>query len=274
MLPRWGTVRLSDIAHSDVQGWVSQLADTLAPETVRKIYRILSLILTSAVRDGRIARNPCDKVKLPRPVQREQLYLTHAQVHAMADKSGYYRLVVLALAYLGLRWGEMAALRVGRIDFLRRRLLVAESVTLVDGVQTWGAPKSYEHREVPIPRFLAEELASYVAGKDADDLVFAGVRRGGALRVTTFRRAAFDRAAAEVGARGLRPHDLRHTAASLAIQSRATIKVVQQMLGHASATVTLDRYGHLYADDLDDLADRMHAAAEASRRKFCGLFAD
>ncbi|HET6209329.1 MAG TPA: hypothetical protein VFD94_03045, partial [Jatrophihabitans sp.] len=49
------------------------------------------------------------------------------------------------------------------------------------------------------------------------------------------------------------------------IQSRATIKVVQKMLGHASATVTLDRYGHLYADDLDDLADRMHAAAEASR---------
>jgi hypothetical protein len=85
------------------------------------------------------------------------------------------------------------------------------------------------------------------------------------LRVATFRRAAFDRAAAEVGACGLRPHDLRHTAASLAIQSRATIKVVQKMLGHASATVTLDRYGQLYADDLDDLADRMHAAAEASR---------
>jgi integrase len=204
-------------------------------------------------------------VKLPRPVQREQLYLTHAQVHAMAENSGDYRLVVLVLAYLGLRWGEMAALRVGRIDFLRRRLVVAESVTLVDGVQTWGAPKSYEHREVPIPRFLADELASHVAGKNADDLVFTGVRGGGALRVPTFRRAAFDRAAAEVGMPGLRPHDLRHTAASLAIASGATVKVVQRMLGHASATVTLDRYGHLYSNDLDDLADRMHAAAEAVR---------
>jgi integrase len=204
-------------------------------------------------------------VKLPRPAQREQLYLTHRQVHALADKSGDYRRAVLVLAYLGLRWGEMAALRVGRIDFRRRRLLVAESVTLVDGVQTWGTTKSYENREVPIPRFLADELTEQVSGKGPEDLVFTGVRGGRALRVPTFRRAAFDRAASEVGVPGLRPHDLRHTAASLAIASGATVKVVQRMLGHASATVTLDRYGHLYGDDLDDLADRMHAAAEAFR---------
>jgi len=63
---------------------------------------------------------------------------------------------------------------------------------------------------------------------------------------------------------GLRVHDLRHTAASLAIRENASVKIVQAMLGHRSATQTLDRYGHLYPSDLDALAerlDRAHAAA-------------
>lgn len=109
-------------------------------------------------------------------------------------------------------------------------------------MQTWGAPKSYERREVPVPRFLADLLAAHVVGK-SDDLVFSGNRTGEALRVLVFRRAAFNAAATAIGFEGLRPHDLRHTAASLAIASGASIKVVQAMLGHASATVTLDRMG-------------------------------
>jgi integrase len=63
---------------------------------------------------------------------------------------------------------------------------------------------------------------------------------------------------------GLVPHELRHTAASLAIASGANVKVVQTMLGHKSATLTLDRYGHLFGDDLDALADRLDSAARAA----------
>ena len=66
----------------------------------------------------------------------------------------------------------------------------------------------------------------------------------------------------------MHPHELRHTAASLAIASGADVKVVQQMLGHKSATMTLDLYGHLFPDQLDDVADRLdvigRAAAEAA----------
>lgn len=76
-------------------------------------------------------------------------------------------------------------------------------------------------------------------------LVYAGVRGGGALRAPIFRGAAFDRAAKDVGVGGLHPHEERHTAASLAIASGANVKVVQQMLGHKSAVMTLDQYGHL-----------------------------
>jgi len=84
------------------------------------------------------------------------------------------------------------------------------------------------------------------------------------LRVQNFRRRSFDRAAAGPGLDGLVPHELRHTAASLAIASGASVKGVQSMLGHASATLTLDRYGHLLGDELDAVAERLVAAARVA----------
>jgi integrase len=97
-------------------------------------------------------------------------------VRQLADLCGRYRLVVLVLAYTRARFGEMAALRVGRLDFLRRRAVIAESVTEVSGVQVWGTPKGHERREVPVPRFLLDELAVHVAGKDRDAFVFAAAK--------------------------------------------------------------------------------------------------
>lgn len=134
-------------------------------------------------------------------------------------------------------------------------------MTLVGAQQVWGTPKGDERRDVPIPRFLVDQLAEHVSGKAPDDLVFSGVRGGGALRTHIFRRAAFDRAAEVIGIPGLHPHELRHTAASLAIA--ADVKVVQKMLGNKSATMTLDQYGHLFDDRLDDVADRLDLAAES-----------
>jgi integrase len=170
-----------------------------SPATVRKIHRVFSLILNSAVKDGRLARNPAAQINLPRPISSEHRYLTHEQVEALAnacatpptERSKHapraeswnddYRLVVLFLAYTGCRWGEMAALRVGNVDFLRRRARLVEAVTLVRGVQTWGTPKGHEHRKVPLPPFLVDELAAHVAGKPADDLLFTATT-GGPLR--------------------------------------------------------------------------------------------
>ena len=84
-----------------------------------------------------------------------------------------------------------------------------------------------------------------------------------------FRRAAFDEAAAAIGLPGLHPHELRHSAASLAIAAGADVKVVQQMLGHASAAMTLDRYGHLFGDRLDQVAAAMDAARAADVYPMC-----
>ncbi|MGI8701679.1 MAG: tyrosine-type recombinase/integrase [Nocardioidaceae bacterium] len=130
----------------------------------------------------------------------------------------------------------MAALKVRRLDLTRGRAVIAESVTPVQGKGlVWGPPKSHQRREVAIPSFLVADLAAYLAGKEPDDLVFGGIRNGQPLRVSTFR-SAFNTAVASIGIPGLHPHELRHTAASLAIASSADVKVVQNMLGHASAT--------------------------------------
>jgi integrase len=222
------------VTHSAVQVRASELAERRQAATVRKVHRVLSRILASAVKDGRLVRNPAAGVNLPRVMAAEQRYLTHEQVHELAAACGPYRLIVLFLSYTGLRWGEMAALRVGRLDLMRRRAEIAESVTLVRGVQTWGTPKGHERRSVPIPRFLVDDLARHVADRAPGDLVFTGMK-GGALRAQVFRHAAFNAAAEAIGAEGLHPHELRHAAASLAIAAGADVKVVQQMLGHRRA---------------------------------------
>ena len=260
ILPKWGGCSLHDVDFLEVQGWVSELTSSgLSGSTVRQAHRVFSLLMDTAVRSKRLSSNPAIGVKLPRAGKPEKTFLTHDQVTALADAAGEWRTVILVLAFCGLRWGELAALRVGRVDTMRRRISVAESVTEPDGKLVWGDPKNHQRRSVPIPRFLVDELDVLKAGKGPKDLMFTGAR-GGVLRNGNFRRDIFNAAAVKAGLDGLTPHELRHTAASLAISSGANVKAVQRMLGHASAAMTLDVYAGLFDDDLDGLADRMDEA--------------
>ena len=281
ILPQWGGYSLFDVDFLDVQGWVSDLTGSgLSGSSVRQAHRVFSLLLETAVRSKRLSANPAVGVKFPRAGKPEKVFLTHEQVTALADAAGKpkvttadlpsspealrlageRRSIILALSYCGLRWGELAALKVGRVDTMRRRITVAESVTEVAGRLTWGTPKTHQQRSVPIPRFLIDELDVIKAGKGPTDLLFTGAR-GGVLRNMNFRRDVFDDAAVAVGLKGLTPHELRHTAVSqLAVSSGANVKAVQRMLGHASAAMTLDVYSGLFDDDLDGLADRMDEA--------------
>ena len=92
--------------------------------------------------------------------------------------------------------------------------------------------------------------------RPADALVFT-TWHGKPLRNLNFRRDVFDRAADDAGLHGLTPHELRHTAASLAVSAGANVKAVQRMLGHASAAMTLDVYSGLFDADLDGVAERL-----------------
>jgi integrase len=260
ILPRWELVPLAKITHSDVSSWVHSLTDEgLAPATVRYAHRVLSLALTAAVRDGRLVRNVAEGVPLPRIVGKPKRFLTHDQVQALAEACAPYGTLLKVLAYAGLRWGELVALTTRRVDLKRRRIEVVEAITEVHGRVIVGTTKTNQRRSVPIPRFLADELAAQLAGKTPGDLVFTAPE-GGVLRNTNFRPRFFDPAAEKAGLPGLTPHELRHTAASLAIAAGANVKAVQLMLGHASAAMTLDIYAGLFADNLDAVADRLDRA--------------
>jgi len=265
VLPRWGTTKLADVGHADVQKWVNELSTRLGPSSTRQTYLVLSGVLKFAVRDGRLVRNPCDDIRLPRIVRKSRGYLTHEQVAALAKASEPYGDVIQLLAYSGLRWGEMAGLKVSRVDLNRRRLDIVEAVTEPRGAVTWGTPKTHERRSVPFPEFLTPSLEARMKGKHPDDVVFVGAD-GGVLRNSNFRSRYFNKAVIAVMADDedfphVTPHDLRHTAASLAVSAGANVKAVQRMLGHASAAMTLDVYSDLFDDDLDAVADALNARA-------------
>jgi integrase len=128
----------------------------------------------------------------------------------------------------------MAALRVQDFDMLRRRVNVSRSVTESGGLH-WGTPKSWERRSMPFPTALAGELATLMIGKGREELVFTDLR-GGVLRNSNWRSRVFRPAVTRCQESDdtfpvITPHDLRHTAASLAVSVRANVKAVQRMLG-------------------------------------------
>jgi len=157
---------------------------------------------------------------------------------------------------------------------------VAEAAPEVAGHLEWGGVKTHEARTVRLPRSVAEELGAFLADRphDPGDLVFTAPR-GGPLRESKFVPGRFkpaigtaNQALAQLDPSGrpdllpeeLRLYDLRHTAASLMIRQGASVKAVQRQLGHATASITLDVYGHLFPDELDALASRLEdARAEA-----------
>ena len=273
--PRWGQHQVRRIEWEDVAEWVGHLAEgshgcrKVGPARIQKIHLVLSLILGHAVRSKRIAVNPAANVPLPRPVPRDHVYLTHGQVDRIAEAAGEYRLLLLLLAYTGLRWGEVSAVTVGALDIRTRRLAVRQAYKKTREGLVLGMPKTHERRKVPILRSLALELAPLVKERGPGELLFTAPG-GGPMYGDNFRPRVFDPAvkAAGLAGLGITPHKLRHTAASLAIASGADVKVVQLMLGHKSAAMTLDTYGHLFPDRLDEVADRLDR--ERGRRAILG----
>jgi integrase len=267
--PVWGSRAVGEIRHSEVQQWVSKIATEgkgRSATAVLRAYGVLAGILDVAVRDRRILVNPARGVNLPRRTHKEHRYLSRAEVRALAKNAGKHGLLVSVFAYTGLRWGEAIALRVSDVDLNRRRFNISHNAVEVGGEVEFGTPKSHKRRAVPFPRFLEQEIKDACAGKDPEALLFSDefgnhMRR---TRVSGGSRSWFKSALSLTGLEPMTIHDLRHTAASLAISSGANVKAVQRMLGHASAAMTLDIYADLFDDDLDAVAQALDQARIAS----------
>lgn len=257
--PQWGSRRIGDVRHSEVQAWVSELAGRRSATITIRAFGVLKGVFDMAVSDGLVRKSPASGVKLPRKMHKARVYLTPQQVIALADESGRYRALVLTLGFCGPRWGEAAALRVKNIDFKRKRILIRLSYVRAGRRHYEGAPKTWETRDIPAPDIVLDALRGECEGKHPDDLVFTNAKgehiREQAIGGNGWYAGAIKRSKIPA----LAVHDLRHTAASVAISSGANVKAVQRMLGHKSAAMTLDIYGDLFDSDLDNVAVSMNA---------------
>ena len=254
--PRWGDVAVADIDVLAVEDWIAGI--TGSPTTVRRAYDVLSGILADAVKGKRLSSNPAKGVEnLPRKTGRRHVYLSGDDVARLADESGEHRVLILTLAYTGLRWSEAVALRVQDIEFLRRppRISVHEKAVQLGGDFAVGPTKTYENRSVPVPRFVLDELSKQCKGRNRDALVFGDG--------TNYLRSPkpdgwFAWAVHRANVQKITPYGLRHTYASLAVSAGANVLALSRSMGHASAKMTLDTYADLFDDDLDAVASALH----------------
>ncbi len=270
ILPRWRDTKLKDITHADVQRWVSGLSASgsvrtegkgLSASRVIQAHQCMSAVLKYAIRTDRLSKNVATSIELPRKASAERRYLTHAQLWELARHCGCVETLTLVMGYCGLRFGEATALRAR--DVGDRELTVRASVTKVTGKgYVEDTTKTHRTRWVPVPEILWERLANYENDENPDRLLFPSPR-GGYLTNAEYRRR-FDPAAKDMGMPGLVPHELRHTCASLAIAAGANVLAVQKLLGHQTASMTLDLYGHLFSDDLTNVAKALDKAARAA----------
>jgi len=272
--PRWGTVAVADVELDAVETWIADMGRTVTdpdePEkvirkgsgatTIIRAYGVLAGVLDTAVKSKRLRVNPARGVEnLPKKVGKRHVYLTADDVQRLAAESGPdRRALVLTLAYCGIRWGEAVALRVRDIDFLRRRLTVADNAVQLGVEHAVGHTKSRKVLAVPVPQFVLDELSVQCQGRGREALVFGdGVdylprpKSSGGWFAGAVKRARVQ---------AITPHDLRHTCASLAVSANVNVLALARMLGHADASVTLRVYADLFDSDLDRAAAAIHAA--------------
>lgn len=271
IIPHLGHVELASLRPSMVASWLSGRRKVMADSTSRLVARTLSAMLSAAVEDGRITRNPAASrtARLPRRPDRRVIPWTAGQVAAVARSiEPSHRALVICGAGEGLRQGELLGLAGGDIDWLRRVIHVRRQVKISGRRVVFAAPKGGRTRDVPLGGQVGLALSAHVAafppaqvelpwGDPAGRLVRADLLwhdRGSAWRRQDFNQRVW-RPAAPGGC-----HELRHYAASSWLAGGASIRDVAAYLGHADPGFTLRVYAHL----MPDSADRLRAAIDAA----------
>ncbi|MDB6910572.1 tyrosine-type recombinase/integrase [Bifidobacterium catenulatum] len=270
VMPQWGVREVQSITRGEVQRWVTDLAGRRSASVTIRAENLLRNLLERAKEDKCIHDNPCDNIELPRKQRRRHVYLAADELSRVALRCGWREPIVLTLGLCGMRWGEMCGLRVEDVDYGRRRIHVRRNVTRIGSEWSETSPKSHEMRDVPMPSIVGEVLLPVLAGKGPSDWVFRDhlgrPPRNQSAAGAKSNRTWFVSACRRAGVEPLPPHDLRHTAASIAVHAGANIKALQRMLGHKSAAMTLDVYADLFDSDLDDVARTIDAAVQVASR--------
>jgi len=277
--PQFAQVQLGQVDRTMLREWVAQLnAQGLKASSVHKAVQLVGGCLDAAIDERLLVVNPARGLPLPKIQREEMQFLTPNQVATLAETiNPRFRVWVFVAAYSGLRFGELAALRRNSVDLLKRRIQVSASATEVRGHIYEGPPKTRAgRRSVPIPGPIADLLAEHVHGMKPEDLVFSDIT-GGHLRAGSFRSRFFAPPVVELGFgsttrgvdgkshyKGLRIHDLRHTAVTFWLAAGASPKEVATWAGHSSVATVLDRYGHLLPGQELRVTDALEVMFEAA----------
>lgn len=280
--PYFGDYPLAEVTPSMIQAWVKRLSVNdlsaariaLAPSTIGLAYKIVGSIFRTAVRDRKIMTSPCDGIKLPKVSKARVRPLTTEQVEILRDGMPVeLRALVILAAGTGMRQGELFGVTRDRLRLLGKNPSITVDRQLVSGpggATQFGPPKTEaSNRVIPLPRVVVAALNEHIAyfGVGDGELLFT-------LRGKPLTRGRFGwiwqpvaREAKLNAETGTGVHSLRHYYASLLIRFGESVKTVQDRLGHASATETLDTYSHLWPDSDDrtrDAIDSVLGAAESA----------
>lgn len=270
--PALGSQAISSITPLDVRRVVEgMVAAGLAPSTIRTNYGVLKAVLNGAVDAELILRSPCRGIRLQPDVHRERQTLGLQDLARITSIMPLrYRAIVYLGAVLGLRWSEVAALRIKRVDFLRSTITIAEAAPEVDGTPVIGKPKTRAAiRTMAVPAFVMDMLSEHLArrgltAQDGEQLVFVAPG-GGPLRASNFRTRVWKPAVEEAGYPDLTFHGLRHVAASLMVEEDAHPRVMQHRLGHSTARLSMELYAHVSDVADKEVATRLQALFSETR---------
>ena len=251
LLPRFGMTPIQEIDTAMVQEWVNNMHSSgKSPATCRSYAFKIRGVLQAAQRRKLIAVNPFDDVDLPAKVHREMRFLEPDELLELSGRAGYYRSLIRFLGTSGLRFGEAAGLRPSDFGPGMRSVWVRRNLVEASGKLIEGSPKTKAGvRQVGIAEPVAKELIEF--SEEVGHLkYFFETPSGTPLRLSAFHRHIWSDITSEPF-KGVRVHDLRHTAISMWIAFGADPKLVAMMAGHSSTQRVFDLYGHLYpnADD-------------------------
>lgn len=238
IVAEFGPVRVRDVRPSHVKAWTAKLAKSgMATSTVYAVYRRFVQLMGDAVADGIIMRSPCSRKTSPPQARQRPFVATDEQVWALHDvMPEHLRPAVLLGAFAGLRVSEAAALLVADVDFSGLTLTPSGDLK----TQTSGNP-------VAISASLAARLREHIETYGGETVVTDEL--GGHSSSWAIERAIRARRTKVPGLPdGFRFHDLRHYFGSTLLAEGCSVKVVQSQMRHASATTTLNTYGHLLPD--------------------------
>lgn len=266
-LPVLANQPMASVTPLDVRRAVERMRSKgLASATIRTNYGVLRAVFSAAVESEIIAATPCRRLRQSESQPRSKRFCSVEELHRLAAAvPPQYRAVVFVAGILGLRWSEVAGLRVGAIDFLPRRLSVVETLAEVEGrLGTAPVKGKASRRTMSVPETLVVMLSEHLAiggPHDPTDYVFRSPK-GGPLRYTTFRERVWLPATRRAGLDGLTFHGLRHSAAGLMRQQGVPVSTIARRLGH-SEQVCAKIYGWV-PEALDE------AAADALNGLFPG----